>query len=54
MPRGYVTKEDMMAKVLKLKHELYSNQYDYYTEEQKDSAHEMLSKVLNFVSEYRY
>ena len=54
MPRGNMTKVDIMSRVLKLKHELYSNQYNYYTEEQKDSAHEMLNRVLDMISEYRY
>ncbi len=54
MPKGNLTKADMMSRVLKLKHELYSNQYNYYTEDQKDSAHNMLNMVLDIINEYNY
>jgi|TARA_B100002019_G_scaffold248157_1_gene226960 hypothetical protein len=54
MPRGNLTKVDMMSRVLKLKHELYSNQYHHYSGNQKDSAHEVLNKVLDMINEYSY
>tara|TARA_A100001391_G_scaffold126630_2_gene86595 strand:- start:2866 stop:3030 length:165 start_codon:yes stop_codon:yes gene_type:complete len=54
MPRANLTKADMMSRVLKLKHELYSNQYNYYSEDQKDSAHAMLNMILDIVNEYNY
>ena len=54
MPRANLTKVDMMSRVLKMKHELYSNLYHHYSEDQKDSAHEMLNKILDMVNEYNY
>jgi hypothetical protein len=54
MPRGNLTKVDMMSRVLKLKYQLYSQDYYHYSGNQKDSAHEMLNKVLDIINEYSY
>lgn len=54
MPRGQLSKNDMLSKVYKLKNLLHSRQgkYFYYNEEQYRSANEALNDVLNIIGEY--
>jgi len=53
MPRNDLTKKEIICRVLKLKQELYSGQYNQWTEEAHDGAHYMLNQVLNILDEYR-
>ena len=54
MPKGYLTKVDIVSRVLKQKYLLYSDFYKHYSEDQKNSAHEQLNIVLDILQEYRY
>ena len=54
MPRGALTKEIILAKVLKLKYDLYSEKYSKFSDNEKASANEMLDSVLDILNEYRY
>ncbi len=54
MPRGALTKEIIIAKVLKLKYDLYSEKYLKFSDNEKASANEMLNSVLDILDEYRY
>ena len=52
MPRGNVTKNDLLAKVYKLKTALYDGQYEHENGDWHDGAHYALSKVLDILNEY--
>lgn len=54
MPRGPLTKEIILARVLKLKYDLYSEKYLKFSDNEKASANEMLNNVLDILDEYRY
>ena len=54
MPRGALTKEIILARVLKLKYDLYSEKYFKFSDNEKASANEMLNSVLDILDEYRY
>lgn len=54
MPRGALTKEIILARVLKLKYDLYSEKYLKFSDNEKASANEMLDSVLDILDEYRY
>jgi len=54
MPRGALTKEIILARVLKLKYDLYSEKYLKFSDNEKASANEMLNSVLDILDEYRY
>ncbi len=53
MPRGRLHKTDMLAKVYKLKTELYDKENDACrTGQWYDGAHDSLDKVLDIINEY--
>lgn len=56
MPRGSLRKTDMLAKVYKLKTELYdkdtSSSMTGQTGQWYDGAHDSLDKVLDIINEY--
>ena len=53
MPRGRLHKTDMLAKVYKLKTELYNKETDrLMTGQWYDGAHDSLDKVLDIINEY--
>jgi len=54
MSRGVITKPLMVAKVLKLKYDLFSSKYSKFSQEQKASADEMLNEVLFILDEYTF
>tara|TARA_B100000900_G_scaffold364269_1_gene338797 strand:+ start:519 stop:704 length:186 start_codon:yes stop_codon:yes gene_type:complete len=54
MPRGRLLKIDMLAKVYKLKTELYNKEErnSNMTGQWYDGAHDSLDKVLDIINEY--
>lgn len=52
MPRGTVTKLDLLSRVYKLKTQLYNGQHSDKSAEWHDGAHESLNKVLDILSEF--
>jgi len=53
MPRGSLHKTDMLAKVYKLKTELYNKETDrLMTGQWYDGAHDSLDKILDIINEY--
>ena len=53
MPRGSLHKTDMLAKVYKLKTELYNKETDQsMTGQWYDGAHDSLDKILDIINEY--
>jgi hypothetical protein len=53
MPRGYVTKVDALARVMKLKTKLYEGEIMRSKSLQhKEGAHEAFNLVLEFLDEY--
>lgn len=53
MPRGHLLKVDMLAKVYKLKNELYDKKSNSsMTGQWYDGANDSLDKVLDILSEY--
>jgi hypothetical protein len=54
MPRGILTKNDILSRVLRMKQDLYNGKYHYWTKAQNDSANEMLTKVLDIINEYSH
>ena len=53
MPRGRLLKVDMLAKVYKLKTELYDKENNTgMTGQWYDGAHDSLDKVLDILNEY--
>ena len=53
MPRGRLLKVDMLAKVYKLKTELYDKKNNTnMTGQWYDGAHDSLDKVLDIINEY--
>ena len=53
MPRGSLHKTDMLAKVYKLKTELYDKETNPgMTGKWYDGAHDSLDKVLDIINEY--
>jgi len=55
MATGQLTKLDILARVLKLKNQLYGGGYglDWDTK-QKEAADKVLSDVIDVLNEYRY
>ena len=51
MPRGQLTKEEIKCEVLKLKKQLYTEQY---SEGITFLAHKYINKVLDKIDEYGY
>ena len=52
MPRGRMTKVDMLARVYKMKTELYNGNHRDKGAEWHDGAQDTLNKILNFLNEY--
>jgi hypothetical protein len=51
MPRGQLTRDIIRAEVLKLKHELDCENFEW-NGNSKEIAHKYLNKVLNKIEEY--
>jgi len=51
MSKNSLKKDEMRIRVLKLKNDLFSRQYD---DRSKNLAHEYLNRVLDIIEEYRY
>jgi len=52
MPRGRLDKVDILAKVYKLKTELYNGKHSDRPGQWHDGAHSSLNEVLNIINEY--
>lgn len=52
MPRGIVTKNDILARVYKIKNELYNGQHYGKNGDWHDGAHDALNRVLEILKEY--
>jgi hypothetical protein len=52
MPRGRMSKVDILARVYKMKTALYNGQHHDKSAEWHDGAHDALSKVLEALNEY--
>lgn len=53
MPRGRLTKVDVLSKIYKLKNSIYDNQICRdYSAEQKQAAQQILNELLNQINEY--
>jgi hypothetical protein len=52
MPHGFVTKNDILARVYKIKTELYDGQKEDKNSDWHDGAHDSLNKILNLLQEY--
>jgi hypothetical protein len=52
MPRGNLTKSDMLARIYKIKTALYNGEYRHKNAGWHDGAHEALNKVLDILNEY--
>ncbi len=52
MGRGKVMKNDMLARVYKLKNELYNGTYNGASKDWHDGAHYSLNRVLHILDEY--
>lgn len=52
MPRGRMTKVDMLARVYRMKNELYDGTYYAKSGEWHDGAHDALNRMLEILKEY--
>jgi hypothetical protein len=52
MPRGRMSKVDILARVYKMKNELYNGTHYAKSEEWHDGAHDALNKILDLLNEY--
>jgi len=52
MPHGSVTKNDILARVYKIKTELYNGEYESRPGQWHDGAHHTLNRVLDLLQEY--
>lgn len=52
MPRGTMTKVDMLSRIYKMKTELYNGYYRDKGADWHNGAHEALNKVLDVLNEY--
>ena len=54
MPRGNLTKVDALARIYKIKNQVYNRQgrYEKYKELELDAANQTLNDVLNIIEEY--
>jgi hypothetical protein len=50
MPKNQLTKDEIKTRVLKLKNNLYHENFDYGS---KEMAHKYLNRVLEIIEEYR-
>lgn len=55
MPRNQLTRDELLVKILKLKHQLHVGSLGSdWSPDQISSAHFALNKVLDIIEEYRY
>ena len=54
MPRGHMSKVDILARVYKMKNELYNGQHKNKGKDWHDGAQESLNKILEMLNEYSY
>jgi len=52
MPRSRMSKVDILARVYKMKNELYNGTYYNQSGEWHDGAHDTLNRVLEMLKEY--
>ena len=52
MPRGRMNKVDILARVYKMKNELYNGTHYAKDKEWHDGAHDALNRVLDLLNEY--
>ncbi len=52
MPHGSVTKNDILARVYKIKNELYEDSYSARPGQWHDGAHYSLDKILDLLQEF--
>ena len=54
MPRGILSKVDVLARIYKLKNDVYNRhgRYEKYNELELDAANQTLNDVLNMIGEY--
>ena len=52
MPRGRMSKVDILARVYKMKQELYNGTHYAKDKEWHDGAHDVLNRVLDLLNEY--
>jgi hypothetical protein len=54
MPRGRLSKADMLSRVMKLKHDVFNRtgKYSNFSHSQLESANYTLNKVLEIIEEY--
>jgi Ni,Fe-hydrogenase maturation factor len=54
MPRGMLTRIDMLHKIYGLKKSLYENSdiFKNFSEEKKRGANEVLNRILDIINEY--
>lgn len=52
MPRGIVSKVDMVPRIVKMKNELYNGNYHDKNGDWHDGAHHMLNRILDMLNEY--
>ena len=52
MPRGRLLKIDILARVYKMKTDLYDGKYKDRTGQWHDGAHDTLNTVLDILNEY--
>lgn len=54
MPRGMLTKVDMLSRLFKLKRSIYdrSGKYSYWSQDKIDAANQAINDVLDIIEEY--
>lgn len=52
MPRGILTKPDIVARVYKMKNELYDGKHHDKNGDWHDGCHNALNRVLDMLNEY--
>jgi hypothetical protein len=52
MPRGRMNKPDVLARVYKMKNELYNGDHYAKSGDWHDGAHDALNRILDMLNEY--
>ena len=52
MSSGRLTKVDIIAKVFKMKTDLYNGRYENKNTDWYDGSHDTLDKILDFINEF--